>query len=396
MKILRQTYAVLELNIRNLRERLTASAVCIASIAAVVAVLIAVLAMSAGMMKMARASGRADRAIVLRSGAATELTSRLDRDAVATILDAPGIKRDAAGAPIASAETLALIQLTKRDGTDASVPMRGVDRHAMQLRPEIRVVEGRLFRAGVNEVIVGRRAHDEYANLGVGDQVRTQGAVWTVAGIFESNGDAHESELMTNNDTLAGAMRRISDVQAVTVLLESPAALEPFQRALASHAALSVDAVPEPAYFAQQSGGVAGLLSMLAYAVGAIMAVGAVAGALNTMYSAVSTRATEIAVLRAVGFGGTTVVVSVLVEALLLALTGAILGAAVVWLLLDGQTISTAAGSTVAMSRAFSLDVSSTLALTGIKWAVIIGLIGGLFPAIRAARLPVAAALSGE
>ena len=393
MKTVNQIRAVLGLNFRNLRERLGTSTVCVVSVTAVVAVLIAVLAMSAGILEMARSSGRADRAIVLRSGAATELTSRLDRDTAATVFDAPGVKHGPDGAPIASAETLALIQLTKQDGTDASVPLRGVDPGVGLLRPEIQVVQGRLFQPGVNEVIVGRRAHDEYAGLDVGDTIQTQGADWTVTGVFESNGDAHESELITDNRTLAGAMRRIGDVQAATVMLESPAALDAFKSALTSNPAISVDVISEPTYFAMQSRGLAALLSMLAYVVGGIMAAGAVAGALNTMYTAVSARTTEIAVLRAVGFGSTAVVVSVLTEALLLSLAGGVLGAALVWLLLNGHTVSTAAGSTIGMSRAFSLYVSPALALTGIEWAVVIGLIGGLFPAIRAARLPVAAAL---
>jgi putative ABC transport system permease protein len=393
MNTLSQIGVVTVMNLRSIPQRLGTSLVIIIGIAGVVAVLVSVLAMSEGLLKTMRGSGRDDRAMVMRTGAANEMSSNISRDGVATIADAPGVKHTDDGKPIYSAETISLILMTKKDGTEVSVPLRGVGTYAFQLRPEIKITSGRMFEPTLNEVIVGKGALAQYSGLEVGSEITVRSTVWKVVGVFESNGDTHESELMTHNITLQTAMRRVGSAQVVTVLLNSPAAFAQFKDSLTSNPNLSVDVTNERDYFAQQSKGVGTLLSVIAYVVGSIMAIGAVFGALNTMYSAVSTRAVEIATLRAIGFGAGPIVTSVLVEAMVLALIGGAIGAFLGWLFFNGHTVSTAAGGVAAESRVFNLYVSANLVIVGIVWACFIGFIGGLFPSIRAARLPVATAL---
>jgi putative ABC transport system permease protein len=393
MSTLSQIGAITAMNLRSIPHRMGTSMVIVVGIAGVVAVLVSVLAMSDGLLKTMRGAGRDDRAMVMRTGAANEMSSNVTRDAVATIVDAPGVKHDADGKPIYSAETITLILMTKKDGTEVSVPLRGVGASAFALRPEIKIVTGRMFEPTLNEVIVGKGALAQYSNLAIGSDITVRSTVWKVVGVFESNGDTHESELMTHNVMLQTAMRRVGSSQVVTVMLDSPAAFTQFKDSLTSNPNLSVDVTNEREYFAQQSKGISTMLSVVAYVVGSIMAIGAIFGALNTMYSAVSTRAVEIATLRAIGFGAGPIVTSVLVESMLLALMGGAIGAFLGWLFFNGHTVSTAAGGVAAESRVFSLYVSANLVIVGIAWACFIGFIGGLFPSIRAARMPVATAL---
>jgi len=380
------------MNLRSLPRRLGTSCVIIIGSGGVVAVLVAVLAMAAGMTKTLQAGGRDDRAIVLRNGSASESGSALTRSAVQIILDAPGIKHDMDGRPMASAEPLRLLKLYKRDdGSEVTVPLRGIGAQAKRVRPEMKLIEGRMFEPSVNEVIVGKAAKAQYKDLQIGSRIATRTATWTVVGTFTTNGDAHESELMADADTVMSSDNG-STFGSVTVLLDGPESLTRLADSLTSNPALRVDVSGERDYFLRQSKTVGRLLSILVYVVGGIMGIGAVCGALNTMYSAVSTRTTEIATLRAIGFGSAAIVTSVLVEALLLAAAGGIVGASAAWLFLNGHTVSTTQGSANAQ-LIFDITVTVQLALSGIAVSCIIGFIGGLFPAIRAARLPVAAAL---
>jgi putative ABC transport system permease protein len=331
--------------------------------------------------------------MVLRQGSANEMSSNVGRDSAAIIMDAPGVKRDAAGKPIASSEIMTLILHKKKDGGEVSIPLRGVGENAFALRPEIKIVEGRMFEQTLNEVIVGKRAHAQYSNLNVGNEITVRSTVWKIVGIFESGGDTHESELMTNSLMLQTAMRRVGSAQSVTVLLDSPASFTQFKDAITADPRLAVDVQSEVDYFSKQSETLTRLISMVAKVIGGIMAVGAIFGALNTMYSAVSNRAVEIATLRALGFGATPIVTSVLTEAIALALGGGIIGAFLGWLFFSGHTVSTAAGGVAGESRAFDLIVSPAIVAQGIGVACLVGFIGGLLPAIRAARLPVATAL---
>jgi putative ABC transport system permease protein len=393
MNLFRQIGAVTAMNFKSLPHRIGTSIVIVIGIAGVVAVLVSVLAMSTGMLQTMENSGREDRAIVLRNGSAAESGSALARDAARLIQDAPGVKRDSAGKPIASAESLRLVNLfRKEDGAEVNVALRGVGPQLAQLRPEVKIIQGRMFRTAVTELIVGKAAHAEFKGLNIGDQIKTRGATWTVVGVFSSDGDSHESGLMTDADTLVAADQR-GGFQSVTVMLESTAAFQKFKDALTANPALAVDISREREYYRRQSETIGRVIYVIAYVVGGIMAIGAIFSALNTMYSAVSARLREIATLRAIGFGPTAMVMSVLTEALLLAFIGGVIGAAIAWLFFNGHQVSTSAGGAAAGHLIFELSVSPALIATGILWAITIGLIGGLFPAVRAARLPVATAL---
>jgi putative ABC transport system permease protein len=355
-------------------------------------VLVAVLAMAGGMAKTLQGTGREDRAIVLRNGSASESGSALTRNAARIISDAPGIKHDHDGKPLVTAEPLRLLKLFKRDDeSEVTAVLRGLGAQAPLVRPEMKIVEGRLFRASVNELVVGKAAKAQYRNTEVGSHILTRTATWVVVGVFTTNGDAHESELMADADTVMSSDNG-STYGSVTVLLDAPGSLRTLADSLSANPALRVDVTRERDYFSRQSTTVNRLLSVLVYVVGSIMGVGALFGALNAMYSAVSTRTTEIATLRAIGFGSAPIVVSVLIEALLLAGAGGILGAGAAWLLLNGRAVSTTQGSANAQ-LVFDISVTLQLAIVGVAVSSLIGFIGGLFPAIRAARLPIATAL---
>lgn len=299
MKMFRQIGAVIAMNFRSLPQRASTSLVVIIGIAGVVAVLISVLAMSTGLIRTMENSGRDDRAIVMRNGSVAETSSALDRDSVRLVSDAAGMKHDAQGEPILSAETMRILTMHKKeDDAEISVILRGVGPKVLEVRPEVKIVEGRMFRPAVAEVIVGKAAHAQFKGLNVGDVVNSRNARWTVVGVFDTGGDSHESTVMADAETLISLDRRGS-FQSVTALLESPAAFQSFKDSLSANPALSVDVVREREYYRQQSKTISTVISVIAYVVGGIMAVGAVFAALNTMYSAVSTRLQEIATLRA-------------------------------------------------------------------------------------------------
>lgn len=275
---------------------------------------------------------------------------------------------------------------------EVNAALRGVGPKIQAVRPELKILKGRMFSPAVNEIIVGKSAHAQFRGLEIGDRITTRGATWTVVGIFASGGDSHESELLADAETVNSADRR-GGFSSVTVMLESPAAFQRFKDSLTSNPALAVDVHKEREYYERQSKTISKVISVIAYVVGGIMAVGAIFGALNTMYSAVSSRLREIATLRAIGFGSTAMVLSVLAEALLLALIGGAIGAVLAWLFFNGHVVSTSSGGAAAGQLVFELSVSPQLITIGVVWACVIGLIGGLFPAVRAARLPVATAL---
>jgi putative ABC transport system permease protein len=284
-----------------------------------------------------------------------------------------------------------IVDLPRKSNDAASnVTIRGVGAQAFDVRPEVNLIEGRMFEPGLRELIVGKGAQAQFKGLDLGHKIELRGSDWTVVGVFTSNGDSHESELMADAETVLSAYQR-NLYQSVFAQLESEAAFDAFKKALTSNPQLSVDVKREREYYAQQSEQLSKVMSFVAYVVGGIMAVGALFGALNTMYSAVSTRSQEIATLRAIGFGSAPVVISVMLEALLLALIGALIGAALAWIFFNGNAVSTLGGNFTQV--VFRLTVTPQLIVLGIVWACVIGLIGGLFPAIRAARLPVAAAL---
>jgi putative ABC transport system permease protein len=391
MSVIRQVLAVSAMNLRSVPQRWSTSLVIVVGIAGVVGVLTAILAMGEGFRATLGAAGKEDQAIVLRSGATSELTSGLGRETVDLIKRAPGVARGADGEPVASAEILVIADLPKQGtGTLANAPIRGVQPGAFALRPEVEIIAGRALEPGPRELIVGRGAASQFAGLDVGARVAFRDADWTVVGIFSAGGGAHESELWGDAETVMSAYRR-GGFQSVTVQLESAAAMDGFRAALADDPRLNVEAQTLQAYFSAQSRQMSTLINVLGYTVGYIMAIGALFGALNTMYAAISTRAREIATLRALGFGGAAIVVSVLLEALLLALVGGVIGGGLAWVLFNGYTVSTLGANFSQV--AFDFKVSGALLAQGITWALVIGFIGGLLPAWRAARQEVTTAL---
>jgi putative ABC transport system permease protein len=393
MRALKQIRSITLMNLKSVPQRLGASSVIVIGIAGVVGVLVSILAMVGGLSQMINSTARADRAIVVSTGAGFETLSNITREASEIILDAPGIKHGPDGKPLASAEALAIVRLPLQRGANSgNVSLRGVSGGGLAVHPEIHLVEGRVFGSAVREVIVGRTLQRQFRDIALGQRLMLRGAEWTVVGVFESQGDPHEAEMITGAETLQSAFERTT-FQSVVVLLESADAFTEFKGALTRNPALSVDAMREADYYRQQSQAFSRLLSIVAYLIGGIMAVGAVFGALNAMYSAVSTRTVEIATLRVLGFGAAAVIVSVFAEALLLALVGGAIGGCCAWLLFNGHAVSTNGGGLTQLSVPLAVDLS--LIGFGVLWACIIGMIGAAFPAIRAARAPLAAALRG-
>jgi putative ABC transport system permease protein len=389
--VLKQLIAVISMSLQTVPQRLGASSVIVIGIAGVVAVLVSVLAMGAGFKHTLADSGRDDRVIVLRGGSDAELNSNLTRTDIATISNAPGLAKDAAGKALLSSELVTVVNLPKIDtGTDANVTLRGVGLKLAEVRPEVKIVSGKMFRPAVRELIAGVGAAKLFQGLSVGNVLRLRNADWTVTGIFSSNGDVRESELLADVDTVGSAIERTGYSSAVG-LLSSAAAFTAFKDSLTSDPTLTVDVQRERDYYAKQSAGLTKTINIVGTTVAVIMAIGAMFGALNTMYSAVAARGLEIATLRAIGFGAFPVLFGVIIESLLLALMGGMIGAVLAWVFFNGHTVSTLGAAFAQV--VFQLTVTRALIITGIIWACVIGLLGGFFPALRAARLPVAEAL---
>jgi len=389
---LTQIVAVVSMNLRSLPRRASTSFVVVIGIAGVVAVLISVLSLSTGLTHALTSTGKPDRAIVLHAQANNEVSSTLPRDQVLSILDAPGVAHDREGKGIGSAEMITTINVPRRDnGLLGSLTLRGVSPQLFKLRPEIKLVEGRVFRSGLREVIAGRQAQERFRNTAVGGVIHFGDNDWTVVGSFEGGG-AHDSELLADSETVLSAYQRTT-VNSVTVKLDGADGLRRLKAALGADPTLTVTAASEVTYYEQQSQTFAHFLAIVARVIAVIMAIGAIFAALNTMYSAVASRAVEIATLRAIGFGPSAVVVSVIIEALFLALLGAVVGSLLAWLLFNGNTVSTVGGGAGLGQVVFQLRINGALMAVGIVWACVVGLIGGLLPAIRAARVPVVTAL---
>jgi putative ABC transport system permease protein len=392
MNWLSQVTSVTKFGLLSIPQRLGSVAAAVVGIAGVVAVLVGVLSIAVGFRKTMDASGAPDAAIVLRTGADSEMVSGFLRDDTRVIADAPGLARSAQGS-LASPELFVIINLPKRStGTDANVPLRGVEEQAFKVREKFKMIEGRRFEPGKDEVIVGVGAAHQFAGLEVGNKIKVGRYEWPVVGIFSAGGGTAESEIWTDATVLQGTYHRGDSFQSVYTKLSSPAAFQQFKDALTGDPRLSVKVQRQTDYYAEQSTAVTRLITSLGVLIAFVMALGAVFGALNTMYSAVSARSREIATLRALGFGRGSVVVSVMLESLVLALVGGAIGATVAYLAFNG--FQTATMNFQSFSQVtFAFQVTLQLLVQGTLWATAIGLIGGLFPAVRAARLPIAAAL---
>jgi putative ABC transport system permease protein len=332
----------------------------------------------------------------LRGGATDELGSVIYKVQGDAVRDAPGIKKNADGQPLALIEVYMLTEIVKIGGEGSNVVVRGTDPNVLKVRDEAHIIAGRMFQPGTREVIVGRGAQSEFEGLDLGKTVDVRDGAWTIVGVFETGGDTHESELWVDLATLQSASRR-QGYTTVTAVLEdpSPAGFTAFKDKLTTDPRMNLQVQREPDYYKSRSVGLSQFINGLGYTVAVIMAIGALFGALNTMYAAISTRTVEIGTLRAIGFGGAPVVISILIEALLLALAGSLIGAGLAYLFFNGYTVSTLNIQTFSQT-AFAFQVTPQVLTQGVIWAVTIGFFGGLFPALRAARLPVTEALRAQ
>ncbi len=387
-----QTFAVTALNLRTIPQRLSSSGVAIIGIAGVVVVLVSVLSIAAGFTAAMRDSGSPVRALVMRSGADSEMTSGLSGAEADVIRQAPGLRREGQTA-LASAELYVIIDLPKLStGTAANVPMRGIERQTLAVRDNAKVVEGRMLEFGTNEVVVGRGASAQFAGLTLGSQIRSGQNSWTVVGIVDAGGGVSETEIWCDARVLQSAYRRGNSFQLVMARLDSSDSFDTFRDWLTANPQLNVQVRRETEYYAAQSRALSGLIQGVGFGIATLMGVGAVFGAILTMYTAVSTRSREIATLRALGFNASSVVVSVMVESLALAAIGGGIGGVLAYLVFNGYQTSTMNFQTFSQV-AFAFRVTPQLLGLGLIYALLMGLVGGVFPAIRAARLPIPAAL---
>jgi putative ABC transport system permease protein len=392
MNWLSQILSITLFNLRTLPERKGAALTSAFGIACVVAVLVGFLSIAEGFKAVMTVKGADDLAVVLRTSANNEMTSGLSREETRLVSDAPGIARTEEG-PLTSAELFVIINLPKRStGTDANVPLRGVGNAALKVHDDVKILEGRANQPGRNEVIVGTGAARSFAGLEVGKKFRISQNEWEVVGIFSGGGGAAESEIWTDAAVLQPAYHRGDSFQSVYAKLKSPQAMGEFKDSLTTNPQLKVKTLLQRELLAEQSSMLTKFIETVGVLIAGLMGLGALFGALNTMYSAVAARTREIATLRALGFGTSPVIFSVLFESLALALIGGSLGAAAAYFWFDGLQTTTMNWQTFSQI-AFAFAVTPQLLITAIIWAATLGILGGIFPAIRAARLPIAAGL---
>ena len=387
--MLGQVLEITVMNLKNLPSRLGSSAVIVVGIAGVVGVMVAILAMAAGFRATLDRGGEPDRAIVLRGGSDSELSSAISIAEMNVVSSMEGVE-------LASGELYTVADVPKRStGLDANLIVRGVTPAAFDLHQAVQVVEGRNFATGKSELIAGRGAHLEFAGIDIGSTLDVRGGEWTVVGIFKADGSAFESELWMDLAVAQSAFRRGESVSSMRVRVDSPARIPELAEQVENEPRLDLKLVGEEEYFAAQAGSLATQIEGFGIAIAIIMAIGALFAALNTMYSAVATRTVEIATLRALGFGNAPVVISVMIEAVALAILGGALGASISYLAFNGYTASTLNNASFSQI-AFAFAVTPEIIATGLVWALGLGTVGGLFPALRAAWMPITAALRGE
>jgi putative ABC transport system permease protein len=392
MNWLKQAFAVLTLNLRTIPSRLSSSAVAIVGIAGVVVVFVSVLSIAAGFSAAMRGSGSVNRALVMRSGADSEMTSGLSGANVDVIKQAPGIMHKGQ-TPLVTAELYVIIDLPKKSTQkSANVPMRGIEPTAMDVRDEVKIVSGRMFQFGTNEVIAGRGASNQFVSLNVGDTIVSGQNRWQVVGTFEAGGGVAETEIWCDARVLQGVYQRGNSYQSVLARLDSADSLTMFRDWLTSNPQLSVSIRRENEYYAGQSQAMTRLIQTIGFGIAGLMGIGAIFGAILTMYTAVASRAREIATLRALGFSTSAVLVSVLGEAIVLGVIGGAIGALGAYVAFNGYQTSTINFQTFSQV-AFAFRVTPELVGMGLFYALAMGLIGGLLPAVRAARLPISSAL---
>jgi putative ABC transport system permease protein len=392
LRWIRQTLTVTILGVRTIPQRLGPSVVAVVGIAGVVVVFVSVLSIGEGFRAALVGAGSPDRAIVMRNGSASEMTSGLTGPETEIIKQAPGIAR-VGGKLMAASEMYVVIDLDKRStGTPANVPIRGVEPTSFDIRPDLHLVEGRLLQFGTNEAVVGRAAVRQFSGIDLGSEYATKQMTLKIVGIFESNGSVAESEIWCDSKTLQGAYRRGNSYQSVLAKLDSPASFQPFKDWLSTNPQLNVTTKLESDYYAAQTQVMTSLINGIGYTIALLMGVAAVFGAILTMYTAVATRTREIATLRALGFNAWSVVASVLGESLSLAAIGGVAGGLLAYVAFNGYQTATMNFQTFSQV-AFAFAVTPALLTQGVVYALVMGFVGGFFPAIRAARLPISVAL---
>lgn len=390
---LSQTFAVINMNFRSLPRRIWMSLAMILASAVVVAILLAFLAMAKGFEVTLNSAGVDDVAIFLREGSAAELNSVISRDQLAIIETAPGIIKDADG-PILSAELYVIVDgLKKTTQTEANIPLRGIDLRGIKMRDGFNLVDGRMFTPGTDEMIVGQGILNEFDGFNLGSEVRFGKYRWQVVGVFTTGGNVFESELWADTKVIQNLYKRGSSVQTIRAKLASEQSLEQLKQFISNDARLNIDVQTETDYFAVQSKNL-NYMAIFGKVISAIMALGALAGALNTMYTSVADRAKEIATLRTIGFSNTATFVGTVTEALALSALGGLLGSLMAYLIFDGMNTSTLGGSFTQV--VFSFRFTSELIIQGILMALSIGFISGVFPAWRAIRMPLLVAFSSQ
>ena len=391
--ILRQIFAVMLLNLRTVPARLGSSTVAIIGIAGVVIVFVSVLSISAGFSAVMTGSGSPTRAIILRAGAETELTSAIEGTEVRVIKEAPGIMRDG-DTTVATADLYVIIDIPKASSptTSANVPVRGIEPEAMKVHSDVSLIEGRMFNFGTNEVIVGRAANQQYANTKIGDTIVSGQNRWEVVGVFEADGGLPETEIWCDVHNLQSVYRRTNSFSTILVKLISPQDFATLKDWLTENPQVHVSVRREDEFYASQSETMTRLINTLGFGIAGLMGIGAIFGAVLTMYTAVASRTREIGTLRALGFNSLCVIVSVLAESMVLGAIGGLIGGTGAFLMFNGYQTSTMNFQTFSQV-AFAFRVTPALLATGILYALVIGLFGGLLPAIRAASLPIPSAL---
>lgn len=380
-------------NFRSIRSRWTSTIVAILGIAGTVGVFIAMLSLARGFRATLVASGSPDDALVMRAGSTSEMMGGITLDSVRTVEDKPGVAHDSSGQPLVTQEVVGVIPIPLiSTGTDANVQIRGVSSNVLEIRRFVKIVQGRMFRPGLDEMVVGKNASKTYEGLTVGNTVNFGGGRWQVVGVFDANGSAFDSEVWCDGKILNEVLKRPDNIfQSATVHLTSPGAFQKFKDSITSDPSLNLEVEREVDYYAKQSSTMTSLITILGGLVAAIMAIGAIFGALNTMYSAVSERGREIATMRALGFSSWNVILSFLFEALLISFIAGIIGCVVV-LPLNGWTTQTMNFQTFS-NVAFAFKITFGLLLMGVAFALVMGVMGGLLPAVRAALRPVAVSL---
>ena len=382
--MLRQIFIVSALNFRSLRQRLWRSLVIVVGMGCVIGVLLSMLSLTEGMLAAYMKTGDPGRALVVSAGAQSESNSSISRDKARLIMDAPGIAKAPDGSPLADPGMNSGIPVVRLNGRPAYNGLRGFGPKGIMLRPEFHLVSGRLFRFGTRELIVGVAAKSQFKGMNVGDKVILPDGEWPIVGIF-ATGNLLDGQLVGDTESVMQAIRKPA-YNSVLVRLASLDSFDIFKRALTTNPVLAVDPIRQTEWYKKQSTGFSAFFNVIAYGIGIIMAVGALFGCLNTMYAAVAARGREIATLRAIGYGAFAVAASVILEAVALAVAGAAIGAGLAWALYDG--VQGSFGQSV-----FKLTVSPALIGMALLWAVVVALLGGLLPSIRAARRPVVEAL---